>query len=93
MIEIYPYILELKDKWKMDDDCVSMIVLDILEYDNVKLNQLIDSDELRFWVTRFCKNYWFSKTSRYYTLYKKKCLLPYPTEPTENLLYDEENRY
>lgn len=93
LLKWLPLFEELFGKWKVDPDCQQMIYLDFLMYDNEKLNQLDKDDELRFWITRFCKNYWFSNTSRYYTLYKKKCLLPYPAEPVENLLYDEENEY
>ena len=48
-----------------------MIYLDFLEYDNHKLNQLNDSGEIKYWIVRFIKNYWFSKTSRYYSTYEK----------------------
>jgi hypothetical protein len=48
-----------------------MIFVDILLYDNAKLNRLHKKDEMRFWLTRVMKNYWFSTTSRYYTTYKK----------------------
>lgn len=67
----YPFIMELKQKFGADDDCVQMIFVEILEYSNPKLNQLDSKNELKFWITRLFKNYWFSKTSRYYYTYKK----------------------
>lgn len=48
-----------------------MIYLDFLQYDNTKLNELDNSGEIRYWITRFIKNYWFSNTSRYYSTYEK----------------------
>lgn len=36
----YPFIMELKQKFGADDDCVQMIFVEILEYSNPKLNQL-----------------------------------------------------
>lgn len=67
----YPFIMELKQKFGADDDCVQMIFVEILEYSNPKLNQLDSKNELKFWITRVFKNYWFSKNSRYYYQYKK----------------------
>lgn len=67
----YEFLLELKKKFGMNDDCFQMVLTDLLEYDNVKLNELQLSGEIRFWIVRFCKNYWFSKTSRYYATYKR----------------------
>ena len=62
---------ELFDKWGCSDDLKQMVYLDFLQYDNEKLNKMNDSGELRYWIVRFIKNYWFSKTSRYYSLYNK----------------------
>lgn len=36
----YPFIMELKQKFGADDDCVQMIFVEILECSNPKLNQL-----------------------------------------------------
>lgn len=65
------FINELCEKWKVEDDCRSMIVLDFLLYDNEKLNELHRKKEMKFWLVRFIKNYWFSKNSRYYYQYNK----------------------
>lgn len=68
----YDFLNELFDKWNCPDDLRQMVYLDILEYkDNEKLNALNDKGELKFWLTKFVKNYWFSKTSRYYATYKR----------------------
>lgn len=48
-----------------------MIFVDFLLYDNAKLNELDNNNQLRYWIVRFIKNYWFSKTSRYYAQYEK----------------------
>ena len=67
----YDFCQELKLKFGMDDDCFQMCILDLLETSNPKLNQLDSKNELKFWITRLFKNYWFSKTSRYYYTSKK----------------------
>ena len=82
LLEYLPFMEELKSKWSITDDCMQLIYLDYLLYDNAKLNEIHIRDEMRFWITRFIKNYWFSKTSRYYTTYNKyyKRYEPYPEE-------------
>ena len=62
---------ELFRKFGVNEDCKQMIYLDFLQYDNEKLNELNDSGEIKYWIVRFVKNYWFSKTSRYYSTYEK----------------------
>ena len=46
----YPFIMELKQKFGADDDCVQMIFVEILEYSNPKLNQLDSKNELKFFI-------------------------------------------
>lgn len=65
------FFKELFEKFGVNEDCQQMIFVDFLLYDNTKLNKLNDSGELRYWIVRFIKNYWFSKTSRYYSQYEK----------------------
>ena len=67
----YPFILELKQKFGANDDCTQMICMDILETPHSKLQSLHNKNELKYWITRVFKNYWFSKNSRYYYTYKK----------------------
>lgn len=71
LIKWLPFFEELFRKFGVNEDCQQMIFLDFLQYDNEKLNNLNDSGELKFWIVRFVKNYWFSNTSRYYATYEK----------------------
>lgn len=48
-----------------------MIYLDLLLYDEETLKRLDETGEMKFWLVRFIKNYWFSKNSRYYYQYNK----------------------
>lgn len=66
-----PFFEELFNKFGVDEDCRQICYLDFLEYDNEKLNRLNDSGEMRYWIIRFVKNQWFSKTSHYYVQIKK----------------------
>ena len=93
LIKWLPFFQELFDKWRVNEDCQSMIFLDYLEYDNQKLNEIDEKGDMKFWIVRFVKNYWFSDTSRYYNLYKKKSLtlLDDQSSKVEYELYDEEN--
>lgn len=75
------FFQELFKKFGVNEDCQQMIMLDFLMYDNEKLKQMNDSGELKYWIVRFVKNYWFSKTSRYYSTYEKYYE---HTEPIEN---------
>lgn len=65
------FIDDLCNKWNVDEDCRSMIIEDILLYDNEILSKLDETEEMKYWLVRFIKNYWFSKTSRYYYTYQK----------------------
>lgn len=67
----YPFIMELKQKFGMDDDCFQICLLALLETDNAKLNSLLAKNELKYWIVRVFKNNWFSKNSRYYYAYKR----------------------
>lgn len=69
--EYYPFIKELKRKFGADDDCTQMICIELLEYSNSQLNRLYKDEQLKFWITRLFKNYWFSKSSKYYKTYKR----------------------
>lgn len=71
LIKWLPFFKELFEKFGVNEDCQQMIFVDFLLYDNAKLNELDESKQMRFWIVRFIKNYWFSKTSRYYTTYEK----------------------
>lgn len=71
VMKYYPFIMDLKLKFGANDDVTQMILLDLLNVPNAKLVQLDSKNELKFWITRMFKNYWFSKNSRYYYQYKK----------------------
>lgn len=85
----YPFILELKQKFGANDDCTQMICMDLLETPHSKLQSLYNKNELKYWITRVFKNYWFSKNSRYYYQYKKYYEIV--KEPIEQQIIDEEN--
>lgn len=53
------------------DDFVQDIYLILLDYDNEKLNEIYKKKQLNFFITRICLNNWNSKTSPFYTKYKK----------------------
>ena len=71
IMQYYSFLVELKNKFGINDDCFQMILLDLLESNNAKLNELHQNNQLKYWLVRVCKNYWFSKTSRYYATYEK----------------------
>ena len=53
------------------DDFVQEMYVILLEYDNGKLNDIYEKKQLKFFVTRICINNWNSKTSPFYTKYKR----------------------
>lgn len=66
-----PFLEGLFTKWRVDPDCASMVYLDLLEYDPQVLKRLDENNQIKFWLVRFVKNYWFSETSRYHYQYRK----------------------
>lgn len=71
LIKYYDFLQELKSKFKVNDDCMQIIYLEFLNYDNKKLMRLDKEDKMKFWLVRFVKNNWYSKTSRYYYQYNR----------------------
>lgn len=67
----YSFLLELQEKFGVNDDCMQMIYLELLQYNNKKLIELDNNNEMKYWIVRLVKNYWFSKNSRYYYTYKR----------------------
>lgn len=53
------------------NDFCQDIYLTLLEYDNEKLNEIYKKGQLRFFTARICTNNWNSRTSPFYTKYKK----------------------
>lgn len=56
---------------KYFDDFVQEMYLILLEYDQNKLQEIYDKGQLNFFLTRIIKNQWCSKTSTFYTKYRK----------------------
>lgn len=89
ILQYYDFCIELKTKFGMNEDCFQMALLDILETPHSKLQSLHNKNELKYWITRVFKNYWFSKNSRYYYQYKKYYEIV--KEPIEQQIINEEN--
>lgn len=85
----YDFLLELQEKWGINEDCMQMIYLDFLQYSNKKLRDLDYKNEMKYWLVRLVKNYWFSKTSRYY--YQYKHYYDIVKEPLEQQNTDEDD--
>lgn len=53
------------------DDLVQEIYLIVMEYDNDKLNKILEKKQINFWLTRVIKNNWNSNTSPFWKQYRK----------------------
>ncbi len=53
------------------DDFVQESYLTLLEYNNEKLEEIFKKNQIKYFVARICINNWNSRTSRFYTKYKK----------------------
>ena len=53
------------------NDLVEEIYLIVMEYDNEKLNALMEKKQMHFWLTRVIKNNWESNTSPFWKTYRK----------------------
>ena len=53
------------------DDFVAEMYFILLEYDNDKLNEMYQNKQLKFFTARIALNNWNSKTSPFWTKYKK----------------------
>lgn len=53
------------------DDFVQETYVTLLEYDNTKLNEIFDKKQIKYFVVRIMLNNWNSRTSPFYTKYKK----------------------
>lgn len=67
----YDFLLGLQEKFGVNDDCMQMIYLEFLQYNNKKLNKLDKRGDMEYWLVRLVKNNWYSKTSRYYYQYNR----------------------
>lgn len=53
------------------DDFVQEMYATLLEYDNEKLNEIFNKNQIKFFTARIALNNWNSRTSPFYTKYKK----------------------
>lgn len=53
------------------DDFMQEIYLILLEYDENKLYEIYEKKQLKFFISRIMLNQWNSKTSPFYTKYRK----------------------
>lgn len=53
------------------DDFVQEMYTTLLEYDNKKLNEIFEKNQIKFFTARICLNNWNSKTSPFYCKYKR----------------------
>ena len=53
------------------DDFVQEMYTILLLYDNEKLNEIYKKNQIKFFASRICINNWQSKTSPFWTKYKK----------------------
>lgn len=69
----------------LTDDLFNELLCIIGEYDNKKLNKLVEKKALKFYFIRICLNQWRSNTSPFYKKYKKdnQEKLDYETEMTD----------
>lgn len=86
IVKWIPFLEELFTKWRVDPDCQQMIYLDLLLYDYETLKKLDENKQIKFWLVRFVKNYWFSETSRYHYQYRKyyERYKPFPEEDEDD---------
>ena len=44
----YSFLLELQEKFGVNDDCMQMIYLELLQYNNKKLIELDNNNEMKY---------------------------------------------
>lgn len=52
-------------------DLAQVIYLALLEYDNDKIVELYEKEQINFFLVRIIKNQWMSSTSPFYRIYRK----------------------
>lgn len=52
-------------------DLAQVIYLALLEYDNDKIVELYEKEQINFFLVRIIKNQWMSSTSPFYLIYRK----------------------
>ena len=53
------------------DDLLSFVIEEIYKCDQIRLREIIEKDQMTFYIVRVMLNQYHSKTSRYYYKYKK----------------------
>ena len=71
------------------DDLIQETYMILLDYNQTKLQQLIDKGHIRFYVARIVRNQYFSNTSNFYRKYKRPLLLKESLRP---ILDNEEGK-
>lgn len=69
LLKYLPFMEEMKQKMRMNDDCFEMIVLAFLEKDPDRMNEIEKRGEMKPFIGGIMRNYWKSKTSPYYYTY------------------------
>lgn len=72
----------------MKDDLAQEIYLILLEYDQDKLQEMINNNQIKFFISRIITNQYNSKTSIFYKKYKKPLINKLKT--IDEILEDEE---
>lgn len=72
----------------MKDDLAQEIYLILLEYDHDKLQEMINNNQIKFFISRIITNQYNSKTSIFYKKYKKPLINKLKT--IDEILEDEE---
>lgn len=71
-------------------DLIQEVYLILLEYDSQTLQELIDKNQIKFFISRICTNTWYSKTSPFYKKYKK--FNQNKTKTIQDLINEEEHQ-
>lgn len=79
---INDYMVESQFK----DDLTQEVYMILLDHNQKKLQEIIDKKQIRFYTARIISNQYFSKTSKFYRIYKKPLLLKETLKP----ILDEE---
>ena len=80
-------VRELIDAYNVNsdykDDLQQHIYLILLQYDQNKLQTIIDKNQIKFFIARIITNQWFSKTSSFFKTFKKYNLLKQSNNATD----------
>lgn len=80
-------IRDYKIENEFKDDLMQETYLILLSYDQDKLHQLIEKNQIKFYIARIIKNQYFSKSCEFFRRYKRPLLLK---DTLNNILEKEE---